>query len=105
ALAERHLGERKVIQHIQKWITEDRSNFLVKILENASASQAELTTAIERFHTLVPQGLELSPSREKGFRVSIIRKLLNDDPNFLNIAKNVLELNDFYELLQRIIFP
>ena len=104
-VANKYLGEKEVLASIQKWIMEDRSNFLVKILEDPGSSLAEIANAIERFHHLAPHGLELTTPREKGFKVSLVRRLLNDDPHFINIAKNHVEVNDFYQLLHHIIFP
>ncbi len=104
-LANKYLGETEVLSSIQKWIMEDRSKFLVKVLEDPTSTLAQFTNAIERFHHLTPHGLNLSPPREKGLCVSLIRKLLNDDLHFINIAKKYLEINDFYNLLHHIIFP
>ncbi len=104
-IASRFLGEREVLNSIQKWIVEERSNFLVKTLEDSGTSLAEIANAIERFHHLAPHGMGLPVARAKGFRVSLIRRLLNDTPNFINVGKRYLEINDFYEMLHRIIFP
>ena len=104
-MANKSLGEKEVLDTIQKWIMEDRSNFLVKVLEDPASTLAQITNAIERFHHLTPHGLNLPTPREKGFRVSLIRKLLNDDLRFINIAKKYLAVNDFYDLLHHIIFP
>jgi predicted nucleotidyltransferase len=104
-LANTYLGEKEVLNSIQKWIMEDRSNFLMKILEDPASSLAEITNAIERFHHLAPQGLELPLPREKALRVSLIRRLLNGELHFINIAKNFLDIDDFFNLLRHIIFP
>ena len=104
-VAEKHLSNVEILERIQNWIKEDRSNFLVNILENNSSSLAEISSAIERFHHLAPQGLELSIPREKGLRVSLTRRLLNDRPNFVHIAKQVIEVKDFNDLIEHIIFP
>ena len=105
AIAEKFLGEREIFNNIQKWIMEERSNFFVKILEDSGSSLAEIANAIERFHHLAPHGMELPPARSKAFRVSLIRRLLNDDPNFINLSKQYVEVDDFFDLLHRIIFP
>ncbi|HAV23956.1 MAG TPA: pyruvate, phosphate dikinase [Bacteroidetes bacterium] len=104
-IASDHLSEKEILNNIQNWIKEDRSGFLVKILENAGSSLAEISSAIERFHHLSPQGIELSSPRERAFRVSLIRRLLSDHPQFINTAKQYLDVNDFYELLHRVIYP
>jgi hypothetical protein len=104
-VASKFLSEKEIVANIQKWIKEDKSGFLVSILENPGSSLAEISSAIERYHHLAPQGVELSTPREKGFRVSLIRRLLTDQPQFINIAKLFIEVNDFYDLLHRVIFP
>lgn len=104
-VASKYLSEKEILANIQKWIKEDKSGFLVSILENPGSSLAEINSAIERYHHLAPQGVELSTPREKGFRVSLIRRLLTDQPQFINIAKRYIEVNDFYDLLHRVIYP
>ncbi|MBM4169358.1 MAG: pyruvate, phosphate dikinase [Ignavibacteria bacterium] len=104
-LASRHLGEKEILSKIRAWIKEDRSGFLVKILENPAASLAEIIGAIERFHHLGPEDIELSAPRELTFRVSLIRRILSDDPQFVQMAKRFLDVNNFFELLHRIIYP
>lgn len=104
-LASKHLDEKVIINSIHKWIKEDRSGFLVNILENTVSSLSEISTAIERFHHLSPQGLELSLTRKKSLSIALIRRLLIDQPDFITIAKKFLDVNDFYNLLKRIISP
>jgi len=104
-MAGKYLEGNEVLSSIQKWIKEDRSGFLVTVLEDTGSSLAEISSAIERYHHLAPQGLELSRPREVSFRVALIRRLLSDQPDFINIAKQHLNVDDFNDLLHRIIYP
>ncbi len=104
-IATSSLGEKDVLDMIQRWIVDDRSSFLIKVLEDPASTLAQIANAIERFHHLTPHGASLPTPREKGFRVSLIRKLLNDDLRFINIAKKYLDVSDFHDLLRHIIFP
>ncbi len=104
-VAGNHLTKKDILSSIQKWIKEDRSGFLVNILEDSGSSLAEIGSAIERYHHLAPQGLELSQPREISFRVALIRRLLSDQPDFINIAKNFVNVDDFNDIMQRIIYP
>ncbi len=104
-LAAKHISEREIIQHIQKWTKEDRSGFLAEILENMGSSLSDINAAIERYHHLAPHMLELSKPREKNFKVSLIRRLLTDQSDFLHIAKNHIKIDSFFALMQHIIYP
>ncbi|MBN2349370.1 MAG: nucleotidyltransferase domain-containing protein [Bacteroidales bacterium] len=104
-LADKYLDKKEIINSIHKWIKEDRSGFLVNILENDISSLSEISTAIERFHHLSPQGLELSSTRKKSLTIALIRRLLIDQADFITIAKKFIDVNDFYKLLKQIISP
>ena len=104
-LAGKHLTENEILAFIQKWIKEDRSGFLIKVLENPNSSLVEIAGAIERYRHLIPQGVELSSPRERAFRVSLIQRILNDDPQFVQVAKQFISVNDFHDLLDRTIYP
>ncbi|MFZ2489977.1 MAG: PEP/pyruvate-binding domain-containing protein, partial [Thermoanaerobaculia bacterium] len=97
------MPEREILGNIHKWIREDRSGFLVRVLENPASSLAEITNAVERFHHLGP--VELSQSRERAFRVSLIRRFLSDHPDYITAARDHLTVDDFYVMLRRVIHP
>jgi pyruvate, water dikinase len=104
-LAGEHLKQHEILAFIQKWIQEDRSGFLVKVLENPNSSLVEIASAIERYRHLIPQGVELSSPRERSFRVSLIQRLLSDDSQFVQVAKKFISVNDFHDLLDQTIYP
>lgn len=102
-VAQKHLNEKEVLNNIHNWIQEDKSGFLVDVLENTGSSLSDISNAIERFHHLLPQGLKLSEPRKKSLRVALIRRLLGDQTEYVNVAKRFIEINDFNELFNRII--
>ena len=104
-LAGKHLGESEILAFIHKWIQEDRSGFLIKALENPNSSLHEISGAIERYRHLIPQGVELSSPRERTFRVSLIQRILSDDAEFVQVAKQFISVNDFHGLFERTIYP
>lgn len=104
-IASNHLGKQKTLDLIQDWIIEDRSNFLVNVLENTSSSLIEIGNAIEKYYHLSPLGLDISKARERSLRVSLTHRLLNEKDYFIRISKNVVEVKDFNDLIKHIIFP
>jgi pyruvate,water dikinase len=104
SVARKHLSKEVILDNIQKWIKEDRSGFLVNALANPGASLAEICSSIERYHLLSAQGIELTSPREKWFRVSLTRRILSETPQFLEVAKNFLDIDDFSEFSRRVIY-
>jgi pyruvate,water dikinase len=104
-LASQHLSRSAILETIQRWIKEDRSAFLVDVLVNPGSSLAEISSAIERFHLLAPQGIELTAPREMWFKTSLIRRILSDQPWFIEVAKDYININDFSDFMHRVIFP
>ena len=104
-LARQHLGEKQVLNLIEDWIVEDRSNFMMKIVEDGRRSLADVINAIERFQHGAPQMMDLSPSRDQALRVTLIRRLLTDDSRFIAVAKPFVDVADFHQLWRNIIFP
>ncbi len=104
-IAAEHLSDKEILSMIQKWIQEDKSSFLMRALENQDTSLTEICDAIMRFYHLAPEGLELSESTKKTLNVSLIRRFFTDQLDFINIAKNYVDVSEFYNLLQRMIYP
>lgn len=99
------LGDDEIISLVQKWIREDKSRFLVTTLGNPDAGLDEVAEAIRRYHHLGPGATELSMAARKGIRVALIEHFFTDQLEFINTAKRHLDIEDFYELVQRVVSP
>jgi pyruvate,water dikinase len=102
-LAAKHLTSAQIVSNIQKWIQEDRLNFLVQVT-NRNLSLAEVADAVRRYHHIAAEGIELPPASKRGVLVSLIRRFLSDQPEFINTAIEHIEVDDFYEILDHIVF-
>jgi predicted nucleotidyltransferase len=102
-LAVKHLTHEQILTNIQKWIQEDRLSFLVQIT-NRNLSLAKVVDAIRRYHHIAAEGIELPPASKRGVQVSLIRRFLSTRQEFINTAVEFLEINDFYEVLDHIVY-
>ena len=105
AIASRYLSRDEILDNIQKWIKEERTGFLVRTLVNPGSSLADISLALERYHLLATQGIELTPSRDSWFRAAIIRRVMSDLPDYISIAKEFIGNDDFNEFMHRVIYP
>lgn len=104
-IAARHMSESEVLDCVTRWIKEDKASFLVLALENQDTPLGEVMECIERYRHIGIDESELSLYTQKGLRVSLIRRLFSESAAFINVAKNFIEIKDFFELLGKVIFP
>jgi pyruvate,water dikinase len=104
-IASANLTDDEILNRIQKWINEDRSSASVKNLENVYADLAEVLDSMRRIKRLAPEGFQLPRSTANSVRVALIRRFFTEQLEFINIAKKYVDLEDFFDLMERIIFP
>lgn len=103
--ANKYMSEKDVVKKIQKFIKEENSGFLVRILENPDSSIGEISDAIDRYEHLASKTMSLTAPREISVRVALIRTFLSDQADFIEIAKKSVRVKDFSQLIKRIISP
>jgi pyruvate,water dikinase len=103
-IASDHLTSEELLSFIQRWIQQSKLSFLVESLENLGTSLSMASESIRRYQRMVPDGVEMPPTTKKGVLVSLIRRFFSDQLDFINVAKNCIEIEDFFELLQNVIF-
>ena len=104
-IASKHLSKDLILDNIQKWTKEERVNFLVNALGDPNSSLADISLAMERYRLLSEQGIELTTPRKNWFRVTLIRRLLNDQRNFINVAKHYIDLGELGNIMRHVIYP
>ncbi len=104
-IAGQHLGEGEILACLTKWIKEEKSSFLVRALEKQDTPLGEIVEAVERYRHAAVDEAELSPAIQKGLRVSLIRRFFSEHLDFINVAKQFIEVRDFYGILPNIVLP
>jgi len=104
-IASEHLSENEILTCVTSWIKEDKSGFLVRALEQLDTPLGEIIEAIERYRHAGIDETELSLVTQKGLRVSLTRRFFSESLAFINVAKKVITVKDFYDLLGKVIFP
>ncbi len=104
-LADENLPDDVILSRIQKWIQEDKSSSLVKVVESQDTSLTEIADAIRKYYHMAPEKFELPPSTVKGLRVSLLRRFFTEQLDYISIAKEYVKLTDFYRLIDKMIFP
>ncbi len=102
-IATSHFSDDQILALIKKWIQEDKLSFLVQVV-NRNLTLSEVSDAIRRYYHLAEEEKGIKSPNQRGIQVSLIRRILSDQLDYINVAKNFIEISDFYHLLQNVIF-
>jgi len=86
-------------------IKKDMALRLAEMADDPFSSWEEIRRETLEFSKMPVGGSSLTISDAMGTRVALIRRLLSDQLEFLAIAKNVLTIRDFSEIISRVIGP
>jgi len=104
-IAAMNMSEIQIISNITKWIQENKFKYLVEIINNSNSSLPNIIDAIKQYRDNEENGAELTSSIKRGLRSSLIGHFFCHKPEFINAAKNHIDIHDYYDLVDRIISP
>ena len=104
-LASRHLSDAEIISRVQNWMQEDKASSFLRVLNNPRSPLPEIVDAMRRFQHGIPDKTVLRPSTLKTLRVSLTQRLLTEQIDFVRVAKEHVEIEDFADLAGRMILP
>lgn len=102
-IASKYFSDDQMLTFIKKWMQDDRLSFLIQV-SSRNLSLAEVINALRRYHHMVPEGIELSPPSKREVQVSLIRRFLSEQLQYISKAKEFIEIKDFFDILDNIIF-
>lgn len=104
-LASRYISEKEILTRVQNWMQEDKASNFLRVLNNPRSPLPEIVDAMRRFQYGIPDKTVLRPSTLKTLRVSLTQRLLTEQIDFVRVAKEHMEIEDFFELTGRMIIP
>jgi pyruvate, water dikinase len=103
AMAADHLECSHILHLIQMWIQEDKQSFLVQ-LTNSSGAVSTVADILRRYHEMSNDPAFVPVQRTRGILISLIRRFLSEQRTYVDVAKDLMTINDFHLLLERTIY-
>lgn len=104
-IASENLSDDEFHLLLNKWIKEDKIWFLVNVLENTDTSLSDISAAVSRFHHLNQSQFEITSYSQSNINSLFMQRLFTEQMEFIKIARDHLDINDFYSILQHSIYP
>ena len=103
--ASHHWDDDRMKGLIHMAVKKDVALRLEDFADNPFSSWQEIRGEVLRFCELSPGGPTLSMADVRGTRVALIRRLLTDQLELLGVAREVLTVRDFADIITRVIGP
>ena len=96
-------GDEEITERVHKWIKEDQASFFGTVVGDPRSTMPEIAEAIRRYNDVLRGRSGLPLSTLKSLRVSLIQRFLTEQLDYINVAKEVVRITDFHDLLDHMI--
>jgi len=103
AVAAEHLDSGQIMRLIQAWVQEDKQSFLIQLV-STNIPMSQVADLVRRYHEMSRDPNFVPIARSRGVLIALIRRFLSEHRPFIDIAKEMMDINDFHRLLQRSIY-
>ncbi|MGE0479051.1 MAG: PEP/pyruvate-binding domain-containing protein [Phycisphaerae bacterium] len=104
-LAAAHLSDDEIVNCLHGWMREDRARFLLDTVEDPRTGQAEVVEALGAYLRAARGETPLAPATLTALRVTLLRRFVTSQAEYIRVAKNVVDLRDLHTMMQRSLFP
>ena len=103
--AQNRLDPAEISELLHLWLRQDKARPLLLASENRGISLIEIRDELNRFWNRPDARSVLSPEDDISIRTNLISRFFTDRLEYINIAKEFMQVNDFATLLQTVIGP
>ncbi len=104
-IAKDSLEPEEISELFHRWLKEDKARPLLLASQRKGIPLVEITDELNRFFEKADANTALAPEDKMAIRTALIQRFFTDRLEFINIAKNYIQLDDFVSLLKRLIGP
>jgi hypothetical protein len=102
-IAADHLSDAEILSRIQMWIQEDKLSALLQTAHR-HLPLSEVSNALRRYFFAAHDETDDRYPIARGLKVLLIGRILSDRLEYINVAKNYIDISDLYHLLQKVAF-
>jgi len=105
SLASKHLSDNEISVNLRKWIQEEKAYFLIKAIDSIDAPMKGIIEAITRYRKMSENRDIFYAPTERWLKTALVGRFFSDNLNFINTARQYVDISDFYGIVNRIIYP
>ena len=102
-IARKYYSDDEILNYINIWVQEDKLGTLSHIV-NRHLPLADVDDAMRRYFSMSPSDMEAPLPSNMGIKISLIRRFLTNQQEYIDIAKKTLVIKDFLHLLEDVVY-
>jgi hypothetical protein len=102
-IADKYCSDSELNTLLYEWIHQENVNNISMILEKRSLPFSDVVESVKKYLRITAGSSNEKSDSRIGLRVSLIQRLLSENLNYINIAKNYLSLQYLDKILENII--
>ncbi|MBI9101516.1 MAG: nucleotidyltransferase domain-containing protein [Spirochaetales bacterium] len=102
-IAAKVLNNDELVFLISKWVADEKVHFLTRTLEMSESSLGDISDAVYKYYHMEDKG-DISPASTMNLRALLIRRVFTEQTDFIALARDYVDIEDFYPVLQQTIY-
>jgi predicted nucleotidyltransferase len=102
-IAAGHLSDEEILSRVHMWIEEDKLGALLRTVRRR-LPLSEVSSRLRRYFFTTREETDSKYPLARGLKVLLIECILSNRLDYINVAKNEVDIEDLYHLLQKVIF-
>ncbi len=104
-VARESLDPEEISELFHRWLKEDKARPLLLASQRKGIPLVEITDELNRFFDKTDAETALAPEDQMAIRTALIQRFFTDRLEYINVAKNYIEVSDFVSLLKCVVGP
>lgn len=105
SIAEQSIPDEEITKLVELWLKQDKARPLILAAENSGISLIEIRDVINKISEIPQSEWSLSPEDDISIRTNLLRRFFTDRLKYINIAKQYIGVEDFINLIHKVIGP
>jgi len=104
-IARQKLTPLEILELLTIWLKQNKSRSLLQVSEQGKMSLGDIRKSLEQYMKIPIEDRMLPYEDDRSIRTSLIRRFMNERPEFMKVATDFLTIEDFDRMLKDFLGP
>ncbi len=102
-IARKYYSDDEILNYVNNWVQENKLGTLSHII-NRHLPLADVADAMRRYFSMSPSDIDAKLPSNVGIKISLIRRFLSNQHEYIEIGKDYFTIKDFLHLIENVVY-